>query len=62
MLENDSHPPVRDSEGRIWTYDGRGGWTDGNRDFHLTWDALTQLVGSVWVVHDVSLDEIADHQ
>jgi hypothetical protein len=51
------HPPVRDTEGRVYVDDGKGGWVpeDDLGATPMTWQALTQQVpddGELHVVHD----------
>lgn len=50
------HPPVRDTEGRVYVEDGKGGWVpeDELDAIPMTWQALTQQVpgGELHVVHE----------
>jgi hypothetical protein len=47
------HPDVEDASGRVYVCDGSGGWrpADDLNATPMTFGALTQQVGSVWVVH-----------
>lgn len=56
------HPPVTDTDGRVWRDNGRGGWVpDDDPHAHpLTFQALTQQVpddGELHVVHEDSDDD-----
>ena len=55
--DHGDHPPVIDTDGRVYIADGRGGWVpeDDQTATPMTWAALTQNVpddGELHVLHE----------